>query len=45
MKKKEKSTITVIVERSCHPTEFFDQWGDWKKDLTIDNEKIRKMGE
>ena len=35
----------IVKYVSSHPTEFFDQWGDWKKDLTIDNDKIRKMGE
>ena len=29
---------------SSHPAEFFDQWGDWKKDLII-SDKIKKMGE
>lgn len=34
----------IVKYVSSHPTEFFDQWGDWKKDLII-SDKIKKMGE
>ena len=35
----------IVKYVSSHPTEFFDQWGDWKKDLIISDDKIKKMGE
>lgn len=35
----------VVKYVSSHPAEFFDQWGDWKKDLIISDDKIKKMGE
>ena len=35
----------IVKYVSSHPTEFFDQWGDWKKEIIISDDKIRKMGE